>query len=355
MYCGLDFGTSNTLCAIEGVDHTPTYLELDQAKQDIPSVVFYPNNKVDEPVYGREALDLYIKGEEGRLLRSFKRLLGTKYFGSGTMLTARRKLKFHDLFRDFIQHVKKRAEEEIGKEITEVVIGRPVRFSSQEIAHKSGEQDLSKVAHAIGFKEVQFQYEPIAAAFAHEQRLSKEQLAIVIDLGGGTSDFSIIRLGPDRRAEDDRTSDILANSGIALGGTDFDSVLSTGQIMKEFGFRSTYGAKDLAVPNWPYNAASDWNRIALELYLRKTFFAMKNVLSEAKAPAKLKRFLKLIEEKRAHHLLKEVEGAKISLSDTEEALVQASFIEAELEIPVMREVFENDLAPKVKSLLDTAN
>jgi len=354
MYCGLDFGTSNTLCAIDHGEHGMTYIPLDGGESDIPSVAFYPIHDLQNPIYGRKALELYINGEEGRLLRSFKRLLGTKYFGSGTMLTARFKLKFHELFRDFIQHVKSQAEDASREELSHVVVGRPVRFSNLETAHKSGEADLTKVAQAIGFKEVEFQYEPIAAAFAHESRLSKEQLAMVVDLGGGTSDFSIIRLGPDRREKASREEDILANNGIALGGTDFDSVLSVGQVMDEFGYKSKYGAKRLAVPNWPYNAASDWNRIALELYLRKTFMAMKNVISEAEAPDKLHRFLKLIEEKRAHHLLKEVENAKIELSSDAQADIHIDFIEEGLEVSVERLRFESDLAEKITSLKSTA-
>lgn len=351
MYCGLDFGTSNTLCAVEGENDSVEYVDIDQGEKDIPSVVFYPLENLDQPIYGRKAIERYISGDEGRLLRSFKRLLGTNYFGAGTMLSSTRKLKFQDLFTDFIRHVKAAAESQIQAEITHALIGRPVKFSSQEIAHKSGEKDLIKIGKSIGFQHVEFQYEPIAAAFAHERRLEKERLAIVVDLGGGTSDFSILRLGPERRNLPDRTADILANTGITLGGTDFDSVLSTGQVMKHFGYASTYGAKELAVPNWPYNAASDWNRIALELYLRKTFFAMQRVIPEAKEPQKIHRFLKLIEERKAHYLLKEVETAKIALSTADTANILPTFIEEGLRIAVERNVFEAHMKHKVRSLL----
>lgn len=354
MYCGLDFGTSNSLCSIEGMDGRVAFVEVDDQHSDIPSAAFYPLAQLDQPIYGREAIAQYIDGVEGRLLRSFKRLLGTPHFGSGTMLTASKKLKFQDLFVGFIKHLKRAAESHIQAELTHVVFGRPVKFSSQAVANRSGEADLAAVAGLLGFSQVEFQYEPIAAAFAHEQRLSRESLAIVVDIGGGTSDFSMLRLGPDRIGQADRSGDILANAGMAIGGTDFDSLLATSQVMTHLGYKTTYGAKDLAVPNWPYFAASDWNQIVIELYLQKTYLAMKAVVMEAKEPEKLKRFLRLIENRSAHHLLKEVEMAKITLSDHDSALIEPSFIETGLQIPVNRFEFEAQLKRKITALQQTA-
>lgn len=354
MYCGLDFGTSNSLCSIEGNDGHAHFVAVDHQHPDIPSAAFYPLDQLDRPIYGREAITAYVDGADGRLLRSFKRLLGTSYFGSGTMLTSSKKLKFQDVFVGFIRHLKRAAESQIQAELSHVVFGRPVKFSSQASENTSGEKDLAAVAALLGFQEVAFQYEPIAAAFAHEQRLSRECLAIVVDIGGGTSDFSVLRLGPDRVRRYDRSADILANAGRALGGTDFDSLLATSQVMTHLGYKTTYGAKNLAVPNWPYIAAADWNRIAIELYLQKTYLAMKGVVIEAREPAKIKRFLRLIENRSAHHLLKEVEAAKIALSDHDSALIEPYFIEEDLQILVNRAEFEADLTHKLTDLQTTA-
>lgn len=354
MYCGLDFGTSNSLCATEGENGFPRLITVEQGQTDIPSAVFYPLADLNHPVFGREALTQYVEGVEGRLLRSFKRLLGTRYFPSGTMLTASKKLRFADLFISFIKNLKQAAEAQTQQELSQVVFGRPVRFSQQELADKSGVADLAKIANSIGFKQVEFQYEPIAAAFFHERLLTQEQLAIVVDIGGGTSDFSVLRLGPARKNLPDRSTDILASSGMTLGGTDFDSMLSKEQVMEHFGYKSTYGVKNLFVPNWPYTAASDWNRISVELYLRKTYLAMRNVLVEAHAPEKINRFLYLIENLRAHHLLREVESAKISLSQQMRGTVDASFIEENLSISVNRKAFEAGMESYVLSLQKTA-
>ncbi|MFK7922246.1 MAG: Hsp70 family protein [Bacteroidia bacterium] len=357
MYCGLDFGTSNSLCTVELPTQSKEmkYISFGAEQLSEPSAVFYRQTHLDEPLFGREALDAYLAGQDGRLLRSFKRLLGTKYMASGTKLSSSKKLKFQNLFVSFIQHLKETAEQQVGQEISQVVFGRPVKFSSLEIAHKSGEADLEKIANRIGYKHVEFQFEPIAAAFTHERHLQSEKLAIVADIGGGTSDFSIVRLGPKRKDAIDRKDDILANSGIAIGGTDFDSMLALRQVMNAFGYESEFGKKSLRVPNWPYVVASDWNRIALELYLPQTYFAMKKVLVEAKEKQKLKRFLKLMEERKAHYLLKLVEEAKIELSDKNSTEIKPHFIEDDFGITVNRELFDLSLGDKLKLLVETIN
>lgn len=355
MYCGLDFGTSNSLCTVENEDEEDgvRYIAFDEKHSSVPSAVFYPDGKLINPLFGRDALDCYLDGNEGRLLRSFKRLLGTKYFPSGTMLTSRNKLKFQDLFVSFIRHVKDAAEKQVGQEIEEVVFGRPVKFSSLETAHKSGENDLVKVASSIGFKHVEFQFEPIASAFTHERRLRNEKLAIVADIGGGTSDFSVLRLGPERKNAVDRSDDILANSGIAIGGTDFDSLISLRQVMPAFGYLTKYGMKELNVPNTPYIVASDWNKIAVELYLRRTYLVIKNVMTEAKEPHKLERFLTLMDDHKGHHILKLVEEAKIELSENATTYISPDFIEENLQIPIDRATFDLSLASKITSLQHT--
>lgn len=357
MYCGLDFGTSNSLCTVENPTQANEmeYISYGPEQLSEPSAVFYRQANLDEPLFGRQAIDAYLAGQDGRLLRSFKRLLGTKYMASGTKLSSSKKLKFQNLFVSFIQHLKETAEQQVGQEISQVVFGRPVKFSSLEVAHKSGEADLEKIANRIGYKHVEFQFEPIAAAFTHERHLQSEKLAIVADIGGGTSDFSIVRLGPKRKDAVDREGDILANSGIAIGGTDFDSMLALRQVMPAFGYESEFGAKSLRVPNWPYVVASDWNRIALELYLPQTYFAMKKVLVEAKERQKLKRFLKLMEDRQAHHLLKLVEEAKIELSEKSSTEIKPHFIEEDFTIIVNRERFDLSLGDKLKLLVETIN
>ena len=130
-------------------------------------------------------------------------------------------------------------------------MGRPVHFRDNDPSGDAQAQaELEKIARSVGFKHVAFQYEPIAAAFAHEQNLSSEKLAFVVDIGGGTSDFTVIRLSPTRKLKLDRSDDVLANTGVRIGGNDFDKDLSLKSFMPCFGLGSEYrsGDKNIKIP-----------------------------------------------------------------------------------------------------------
>src|SRR5690606_26933735 len=195
MTCGLDFGTTNStlaLCRGGGV----TLVPLEEGDITIPRAVFY---SVASPsaCFGRQAMRLFMEGEEGRFMRSLKRILGTNLMQDGTVVNGRLK-KFEDILADFIGHMKAVAEKHSGVEITNVVLGRPVHFADNDSKTDSRAQEaLQNIAKAVGFKHIVFQYEPIAAAFAHERKLASEKLALVVDIGGGTSDFTVIRLSRD--------------------------------------------------------------------------------------------------------------------------------------------------------------
>src|ERR1700735_3542983 len=231
--CGLDFGTSNTtLGTIEG--HTPVLAALETGETTIPSAIFY---EVDGAVLiGRKAVEAYVEGAPGRLMRSLKSVLGTSLIEETTRL-GRERTSFRDVIAYYLGAVKRRAEQAAGRELRDVVHGRPVHFvdNAPDADHRA-EQALREIAREIGFDEVTFQFEPIAAALDYERQISAEQVALIADIGGGTSDFSIVRLGPRRHGKADRAADILANDGVRIGGTDFDQKLSLGVGLPVFGF-----------------------------------------------------------------------------------------------------------------------
>src|ERR1700744_533799 len=230
--CGLDFGTSNTtLGTLDG--DLPVLAELEPGHTTIPSAIFY---EVDGAILiGRKAIEAYVDGAPGRLMRSLKSVLGTSLIEETTRL-GRQRVRFRDVIAYYLGAVKRRAEQATGRELRHVVHGRPVHFvDNAPDADRKAEQTLHDIARAIGFDQVTFQYEPIAAALDYARQIATEEVALIADIGGGTSDFSIVRLGPERHGKPDRPADILANEGVRIGGTDFDRQLSLGMVMPLFG------------------------------------------------------------------------------------------------------------------------
>src|ERR1700731_4124063 len=193
--CGLDFGTSNTtLGTIAGREPVLTALEAGQPT--IPSAIFY---EVDGAVLiGRKAIEAYVEGAPGRLMRSLKSVLGTALIDETTKL-GRERTSFRDVIAYYLGAVKRRAEQATGRELCNLVHGRPVHFVDNDpAADRKAEQTLRGIAQDIGFADVTFQFEPIAAALDYERQIACEEIALIADIGGGTSDFSIVRLGAPR-------------------------------------------------------------------------------------------------------------------------------------------------------------
>src|SRR3982750_2092763 len=208
--CGLDFGTSNTtLGTIEG--DAPVLAALGTGHTTIPRAIFYEAGGA--ALIGRKAGETYVDGVPGRLMRSLKSVLGTSLIDETTRL-GRERISSRDVIAYYLGAVKRRAEQATGRELAEVVHGRPVHFvDNADDADRKAEQSLREIAREIGFREVTFQFEPIAAALDYERQISAEEVALIADIGGGTSDFSIVRLGPAHHRKADRPADILATDG----------------------------------------------------------------------------------------------------------------------------------------------
>jgi hypothetical chaperone protein len=192
-----------------------------------------------ERLYGRAAIAAYVEGVEGRLMRSMKSLLGLSLLDQRTDVGGGRAVRYRDVVTGYLRELKARAEAEAGASLSRVVLGRPVFFVDDEPARDAQAQAaLEAAAQAVGFTEVQFQYEPIAAALDHEATLQAERLVLVADIGGGTSDFSLVRVGPSRRGRIDRRDDILASHGVHRAGTDFDRHVELAAILPLMGYRT---------------------------------------------------------------------------------------------------------------------
>jgi hypothetical chaperone protein len=348
-YCGIDFGTSNSTVALAtaGAHFLAT---LEGAEPSLPSAIFF-NASSGRAVFGRAAIADYLAGESGRFMRALKSVIGRPLFHEKTRIE-KRDVTLADILSLYLRYLKTTAERQIGHEISQVVLGRPVQFieDSKELDGQA-QSDLEQAARKIGFKQIEFQFEPIAAALEYETSVGGEQIVLVADIGGGTSDFSIVRVAPEKIAAPDRTKDILANRGIRVGGTDFDQQLSMKQVMPSLGAGSIYGAKNLEMPTWIYMDLSTWSNVNF-VYERKVVAEIKTLLREAKKPKLLERLLSVLEHESGHHLIGDVERAKIALSAEDEALLDLAYVESGMSIPVSQRNFETSISNLVRRVED---
>lgn len=338
---GIDFGTTNSTIAVAGRKDYPELVRLSNHKVTIPSTIFYP---IDQPqaLFGEEADSAYLIGQEGRFMRSLKRVLGTDLMSAGTTINGKTR-KFENILSQFIGNLKTQAENFAGTSITKVVMGRPVHFRDNDASGDlKAENELRNIAQSVGFTEIYFQYEPIAAAFAHENKLTSEVLACVVDIGGGTSDFTIIRLGPNLANKKERADDILASTGVRIGGNDFDKDLSLKCFMPAFGYQSTYGEKNLFVPSSQYFELAEWSKVNTA-YNYKNLKIINEVLACAHQPDLYSRLKDILLKETGHKILHEVEQAKINLTSEDEIIAKLAYISGEPEILAKKTDFEQSI------------
>jgi hypothetical chaperone protein len=349
--CGLDFGTSNTTFG-SIVDHAPVLVPLEAGYTTIPSAIFYDHD--GGVLIGRRAIDAYVDGVPGRLMRSLKSVLGTALIEETTKL-GRERSSFRSVIASYLGAVRRRAEQAAGQEFRNVVHGRPVHFvDNAPDADRKAEETLGEIVREIGFDNVTFQFEPIAAALDYERQISREEVALIADIGGGTSDFSIVRLSPERHHKADRTSDILANDGVRIGGTDFDRRLSLGVLMPLFGYGSAMKRAGLDAPSTYFHELATWSSIN-RMYEPRVTSDIRRVQQEANEPKLFDRLLRVLEEQRGHTLAMEVEGAKIALSEKDQADFSLEWVEPGLGTAISRPDLEGhtrELAARIGARIE---
>ena len=347
--CGIDFGTSNSTVGWLRPGGE-TLIPLEDGKITLPSVVFF-NLEERRPVYGRLALHEYLEGYEGRLMRSLKSLLGSKLLKSETAVMGSA-LPFKDLLGFFIGELKKRAEAAAERPFEQVVLGRPVFFVDDDAdADREAQNTLVAVAQKLGFKDVSFQYEPIAAAFDYESTLEHEELVLIVDIGGGTSDFSLVRLSPERRAQAERQDDILATDGVHIGGTDFDKQLSLGGVMPLFGYGSRMKS-DAPMPTSTHLNLATWHTINM-VYSAASQRALQSMRYDIVDPTGIDRLFRLIEQRAGHWLAMQVEDAKIALTDQQRHDIDLQRVEPGLVAELSRQLFEDSIDSQLQRIRDS--
>jgi hypothetical chaperone protein len=351
--CGLDFGTSNSAIGVAR-DRMAALAPIEANSTLMPSAVFFDYEAKGRVLFGNQAVSAYIGRTEGRLMRALKSILGSPLIDEETSLGGR-KVPLTEVVELFVRHLKHKAEAFAGQEITAVVHGRPVRFvDDDDKSDARAQAELESIARRAGFRDVAFVYEPIAAAHHYERTVQGEELALIADIGGGTSDFSIIRVGPQRRGRADRGQDVLATAGVRVGGTDFDSALSLTSVMPHLGLGTQLVEKNLPVPNALYHELAAWPTINFA-YTYKNERELADLVSLACEPGKVERLLNVVRKRLGHRLAFAVEDAKIELSAVERAAVPLGFLEAGLAITTTRGEFDRAIDARVERLYKAAS
>lgn len=309
---GIDFGTSNSAMAVRQPGGQARMVVVEGAAHPtLPTALFF-NAEDHSTHFGRDAVSHYLSGTEGRLMRSLKSLLGSALLQEKTAVH-NSLVSYQDIISLFLRMLAAKARDELGGMPGRVVMGRPVHFVDGDSARDQQAEDaLRDAAHGAGFENVSFQFEPIAAALDHEQRITRESLVLVVDIGGGTSDFTVVRLGPDRMRHADRSRDVLATTGVHIGGTDFDRRLSLELLMPLLGFRHV-GPTGREVPSRVFFDLSTWHLIQWSYSPRAVRDAqgLRTDYADARLHARL---MQVLNERLGHRLANTVEQAKIAAS-----------------------------------------
>ncbi|SDW45168.1 hypothetical chaperone protein [Albimonas donghaensis] len=307
----IDFGTSNSAVSIVE-DGRPMRLAVEGAADTLPTAVFFPADGAPMLI-GAAAAEALIEGEEGRYMRALKSVLGTPLLHEERRIGGRRRT-LASVISAFLLALRQQAERQAGRPFRRALSGRPVHFHSIDPERDAQAQnDLRDCYYAAGFEEVGFMFEPEAAALSaaaesHAEGLRASETGLIVDIGGGTSDFSVFR----RAGSDVR---IIASHGVRLGGTDFDHAVSMTHAMPLLGLggelRRTFGKGLLPVPNDLFAEMSTWAKIPF-LYTPETLREVQEMVREAVEPERLSRFAKVIDNQLGHELAFAVEAGKIA-------------------------------------------
>lgn len=372
-YCAIDFGTSNSAIAIPVANAAGTsssaasemrLVELEPGHVTMPTAVFYlaEGSEHDGPprAFGRAAVAAYVDGIDGRLMRSMKSVLGSTLIEQSTDVGNGRAVKYIDVVAGYLRHLKRAAQRAMndGASIDRVVLGRPVFFVDGDPQRDAQAQSaLETAARAIGFREVEFQYEPIAAAFDYERQAPREQIVLVADIGGGTSDFSVVRVGPLAMRRLDRRADILANHGVHIAGTDFDRHIELTSILREFGYRAfgpnVQGGTPREVPSAVYFDLATWHLINT-VYSPQRVAELRSMKSFYAEPKHHARLMTVLIERLGHELAARAEQAKIDVAEGADTRIDLSHVESGLSVPLSERTAVQAIEPDLQRIVEAA-
>jgi hypothetical chaperone protein len=348
MHIGIDFGTTNSSLAAadaQGNVTLTTFPWRDALTESFRSLLYLERWKEGtrstiKSWGGPFGIERYLNADDkGRLIQSLKSfltshsLISTEIFG--------RQFQLEELIARILREIRQAAEEQLGKPVHKAVAGRPVRFVGAESPadDEYAEGRLRKAFLKAGFEEVTFELEPVGAACHYESTLDHDELIMIGDFGGGTSDFSLLRVGPSRRNGEHR---VLGNEGVALAGDSFDAKIIRHLVSPALGAGTMLNShgKMLPVPNWVYFKLERWHHLSF-LKSRETLTMLQSVATQAVAPAQIRALLWLVEHDLGYPLHQAVQQVKAKLSSEPKAEFRFEDGDVEMREQVSRARFES--------------
>jgi hypothetical chaperone protein len=351
MHIGLDFGTTNSsLARLTGPagDVELARFRLGGAlTESFRSLLYLERLKeagrtTIKSWAGPEGIERYLSADDkGRLIQSLKSFLASRSLQTTEIFG--RRFQLEELIAKVLRDIRTHAEKQFGAPVRGAVVGKPVRFVGSE----STEEDdyaigrLTVALHKAGFEHVSFEYEPVAAAYYYESSLDHDELIVIGDFGGGTSDFSLLRVGPSQRKLANGPRVVLGNEGLPLAGDAFDAKIIRHLVSPVLGAGTELNSngKLLPVPNWVYFKLERWHHLSF-LKSRETMNMLKSVVKQALESDKIAALVYLVEHELGYHLHRAVQKVKIGLSRHEDEVFRFSDGDVELEANVTRAEFE---------------
>ncbi|MGB7266788.1 MAG: Hsp70 family protein [Terracidiphilus sp.] len=364
---GLDFGTTNSSVALldaeRGVQYAsfPSFGALTETFRSVLYLEQFRTGNGPRKMHaltGPAAIERYLQAEEkGRLIQSLKSHLSSRSL-AGTEIFGRR-YKLEELISRMLSDLRNQAAQQFQKPIRYAMVGRPVRFVGAE----TPQDDEFAVARlkdafvAAGFERVEFEMEPVAAAYAYEATLDHDELILIGDFGGGTSDFSLLRVGPGVRRQGRTPQHLLGNSGVGLAGDAFDARIVRKLVSPALGSNSE--ARSLnkllpAVPAWIYANLERWHYLSF-LRTNNVREILKSARIRALQPEKIQALITLIEEDLGYQLHQAVQRLKFELSRSHTAEFHFRDGSMDLRIPVARHEFESWIVDDLHAIEDSVD
>ena len=357
---GLDFGTTNSSIALADADgsvHVVQFPTSGAPTASYRSLLYLERVRTAGRVStkswtGPAGIERYLAAEEkGRLIQSLKSFLASQNLRTTEVFG--RQVALEDLIANILRDLRVEAHRQFPDHLLRVVVGRPVRFVGAESESDDGfaRARLEEALRRAGFDTVSFELEPIGAAFYYESKLDRDELILIGDFGGGTSDFSLLRVGPSIRSRGRTPEDLLGNEGLGLAGDAFDAKIVRHLVSPALGYGTmleSFG-KTLPVPSWVYRKLERWHHLSL-LRSSDTMNMLESVRAQALQPERIEAFIALVRGDLGYQLHSAVQRVKCKLSETESATFRFKDPEVDIEAQVTRGEFERWISEELHAI-----